>query len=79
MTTLTSEQLSLKTNYAQMMAMPAWKDLVGYAEDERVLSIKKVDDRAAADLNLNTVCEERGIRIGMRKLMHHADQRLEGI
>lgn len=73
------EKKKLSHDYAVMMSSEAWKDLVQYAEDERSASIKRVDDKDASDLNIGTVCEERGMRKGMHKLLQHAEQRLEGI
>jgi hypothetical protein len=64
---------------ATMMNMDAWKDLEEWASNERDASIKRVDDRAASDLNIGTVCEERGIRKGILKIIQHANQCKEGI
>lgn len=69
----------LKTAYASMMVMDAWKDLEQYAADERQMSMERIDNKSASELNIGTVCEERGIRKGIFKLIQHAQQRAEGI
>lgn len=69
----------LKSEYTQMMETPAWKNLVAYAENERDASIKSIDDKSAADLNINVVCEQRGIRKGIFKLIQHAEQCRDGV
>ncbi len=65
--------------YAAMMASEAWADLVRYADSERELSMKRIDDTSAADLSLGHVCEERGVRKGLMKLIQHAEYCKEGI
>lgn len=70
---------SRASDYAAMMNMAAWSDLVAYAEAERDASIKSIDDKSAADLNINVVCEQRGIRKGIFKLIQHAEQCREGV
>lgn len=69
----------LKSEYTSMMGTPAWKNLVAYAENERDASIKSIDDKNASDLNINVVCEQRGIRKGIFKLIQHAEQCREGV
>lgn len=71
--------LNLSKAYASMMQMDAWKDLERYAEDEREMSMKRIDDKSARDLSLGEVCEERGIRKGILKVLQHAELRKEGI
>ncbi len=73
------ESKSLANAYASMMNMNAWQDIVRFANEERDASIKRIDDKSAADLNLGTVCEERGIRKGIFKLIQHAEQCREGV
>lgn len=73
------EKKSLTNAYASMMNMDAWEELVRFANSERDASIKRIDDKNAADLNLGTVCEERGIRKGIFKLIQHAEQCREGV
>lgn len=55
-----------------MMNSPAWKDLEAWALDERDRSMKSVDSIAAKDLSINHVCEERGYRNGIKKLIDQA-------
>lgn len=77
---MTPEQKSsLQRAYTTMMAMDAWKDLERYADEERDASMRRMDSKAATDLSLGEVCEERGLRKGMHKLILHAEQRKEGI
>lgn len=66
-------------DYAAMMNMNAWHDLVAYAEAERDSSIKSIDDKSASDLNINIVCEQRGIRKGIFKVIQHAEQCRDGV
>lgn len=70
---------SLADSYQLMMKLPAWKDLEAYAESEQLASVLRSDSKAASDLNINFICEERGIRKGIKKIMLHAIQRTEGI
>lgn len=73
------EKKSLQSAYQSMMYSAAWLDLERYASDERDASIKRVDDKNASDLNLGSVCEERGIRKGIFKIIKYAQQRGEGV
>ncbi len=73
------ERKSIAKAYHDMMQMPAWKELMKYANEERDASVKRVDDKNASDLNIGTVCEERGIRKGIFKLIKHAEQSAEGV
>lgn len=63
---------TLRTAYAEMMNSLAWKDLEAWALDERERSMKSVDSIAAKDLSINHVCEERGYRNGIKKLIDQA-------
>lgn len=65
--------------YRVMMNMDAWKDLERYAEAERMKSVERSDMKSAANLTLSEICEERGIRKGMQKLIQYALQKGEGI
>lgn len=76
---MNEEKKARMNNYGAMMNMEAWKDLVRYAESERDVSIKSIDDKNAADLNINIVCEQRGIRKGIFKIIQHAEQCREGV
>lgn len=79
-TEITKEQrVSRASLYAQMVESAAWKDLERWADAERIESMKRVDDKDASALNLGTVCEERGIRKGLLKLIQHAHFCREGI
>lgn len=66
-------------NYASMMATDGWSDLVKYADAERDLSMRRMDVKSAADLSLGEVCEERGIRKGLHKLIQHAEFCRDGV
>lgn len=70
---------SLMNAYASMMQMDAWKDLERFAILERDASAKRIDDKPASELNLGSVCEERGIRKGLFKIIKHAEQCREGV
>jgi hypothetical protein len=58
--------------YHQMMQLPAWKDLEAFADNEREMSMKSIDCKSAANLSLGEVCEERGVRKGIRRIIQHA-------
>jgi hypothetical protein len=73
------ERTRWASSYSAMMQTDAWKDLEKYALNERELSVNKIDAKSAADLSLGEVCEERGIRKGIFKIMQHAAFRKEGI
>lgn len=75
----TEDKKYLADAYNAMMRMPAWKDLENYAENERTSSMKRMDDKSASNLSLGEVCEERGIRKGIFKIMKYAEQRGEGL
>lgn len=73
------DKKALADAYNSMMQLAAWKDLERYADDERHASMRRMDDKSASNLSLGEVCEERGIRKGIFKLIQHAQQRAEGI
>lgn len=65
--------------YAAMMQMDAWKDLARYADAECEASMIRQDSKPAVELIVQEVCEDRGIRKGMKKLIQHAEFCREGI
>jgi hypothetical protein len=73
------EKKSLASAYRSMMQTPAWKDLEIFANTERDASIRSIDVKNACDLNINTVCEQSGIRKGISRIIQHAQQRSEGV
>lgn len=73
------ERKQLADNYAAMMQMPAWADLQSYLLEERESSVKRSDVKSAAELTIGEICEERGIRKGLNKILQHALFRKEGI
>lgn len=76
---VTEEKKALSEAYRMMMLLPAWRDLEHYAETEVESSVKRVDNKSASDLTLGYVCEERGVRKGIRKLIQHAEQKRDGV
>lgn len=66
-------------DYSVMMEMPAWKDLERYAKEEKDASFRREDSKTATNLSLNEVCEERGIRKGMERLLRYAEEKKEGV
>ncbi len=62
-----------------MMQSEAWQDLEKYANEERELSMKRMDAKSASDLSLGEVCEERGIRKGIFRVIQHAEFCREGV
>lgn len=73
------ERKQLADNYAAMAQMPAWADLLAYLLEERGASVKRSDVKSAAELTIGEVCEERGIRKGLTKILQHVDFRKEGV
>ena len=73
------EKRTLANAYALMMASDAWLDLERFMIEERTSSMRRIDDKSAASLSLGEVCEERGIRKGIIKILQHAAQRKEGV
>jgi hypothetical protein len=73
------DRKSLAGAYTHMMTLDAWKDLEKWAMEEEQYSMKRQDDKPAKDLVFAEVCEERGYRKGIKKILDHAAQRKEGI
>lgn len=65
--------------YRTLMNMDAWKDFEQFANAEVDASRKREDSKHASDLTIGYVCEERGIRKGILKLIQHAEQKREGV
>ena len=72
------ERRGLGSSYQQMTDLDAWKDLEAYIKEQRETSIKLLDDRSPKDLTLGEVCEERGIRKGMLKILSHVESMKSG-
>lgn len=64
--------MSMKGQFEAMLNTDAWKRLEQWADEERERSRDIIDSIPAKDLNSNHVCEERGIRKGMMKLVQQA-------
>lgn len=75
----TEEKKALADAYNSMMMTSAWKDLERYADGEKESSMKRMDSKSASTLSLGEVCEERGLRKGISKIIDHAKQCREGI
>ncbi len=73
------ERKQWQVAYDAMMQSDAWKDLERYADDQRQASMLRTDTKPAAGLSLGEVCEERGIRKGIVKIIQHAQFRQQGI
>lgn len=69
----------MAAGYKSMMVSAAWQDLERYAKEERDNSMKRIDCTPADELVIQTVCEERGIRKGIWKVIQFAQQRSEGV
>ena len=70
--------MSLKGQFEAMLATDAWKALESWVAHECDESMKRHDNKSAADLIINEVCEDRGIRKGMRKVLQQAHFFAEG-
>lgn len=64
--------------YTQMIASKAWADFEKWANSELARSRDIIDAINAKDLNVNQVCEERGYRNGIRRMIQEARARAEG-
>lgn len=64
--------------FTQMINSEAWKELVRWAEEEKERSMSAIDAIPAKDLSANHVCEERGVRKGIQKLINQAHYCAEG-
>jgi hypothetical protein len=73
------DRKALADAYNSMFLSAAWMDLERYAKAEKEASMKRMDSKAASDLSLGEVCEERGVRKGIQKILQYAQQKGEGI
>jgi hypothetical protein len=64
--------------YANLMNMPAWKDIEKWANEEAERSMRMMDAISAKDLSVNHVCEERGLRKGIFKVIRYVKDQAEG-
>lgn len=65
-------------DFAQMITLSAWKRLEKWAEEESDRSMRMIDGISAKDLSVNHVCEERGLRKGILKVIQYANGQAEG-
>lgn len=65
--------------YIVMMQTAAWKDLEKFALDQIQSSMDTEDTKSSSDVTLGFVCEEKGYRKGIKRLIQHAKQRREGV
>jgi hypothetical protein len=70
---LTEEQKRRSSNFAALINTDGWRELEREAQREISRSMGSMDNKAAQDLNINTVCEERGYRKGIRWLLQQAN------
>lgn len=69
---LTEEQKIRSERYAALVRTDGWRDLETVAKAELNRSMLSLDNKDAKDLNINTVCEERGYRKGIRWVLQQA-------
>lgn len=74
-----SKDKSFQAIYVALVTSEAWKDIEEYIKNEIDLSMRRVDDKPASDLNLGVVCEERGIRKGLLKILRYVETKAEGV
>ena len=65
-------------NFQDLVKLDAWRELEKWIDQECQNSMKRMDNIDAQDLKLNQVCEERGYRNGLRKVLREVRQRAEG-
>lgn len=70
-------QTRTQSLYAALAQSDAWKDVEKWAFEQVKASQELQDAKASRELSLNEVCEERGIRKGMLKLIKHVQQTAE--
>ena len=76
---MTEEERKAKAQmYTSLMLTDGWRDLMKFAEFERELSTKRIDNLSSSDITLGVVFEERGIRKGLALLIRHAEYCREG-
>lgn len=75
----TEERKNLAKAFELMMSMEAWKVLEDYSARECESSMQRMDSKSASILSLGEVCEERGFRKGIRKILKYAKDCKEGI
>ena len=77
--TPSEEKKALCDFYRAMTNTVAWNDLKQWVDKQLLASMDRMDSKSASSLTLIDVGEERGIRKGMLKLIHYAEQKAEGI
>lgn len=65
--------------YGALLNLNAWHDLETFAAHEIDASMRRMDAKSAADLSLGEVCEERGVRRGIRLILDEAKRRAQGL
>lgn len=67
-----------KDAFSVLVRSNAWQRLEAWVAHEVDSSIRLQDAKPADELNLGTVCEERGIRKGMMRVIQEAKGKAEG-
>lgn len=57
------------SRFNSLMASDAFKELEAWANNEVETSMLRMDGTPASELNLGLVCEERGTRKGIKKVI----------
>ena len=70
---------TLMAEFSSMMESQAWKKLDAWSKEERESSLKRTDGTSVTDLSLGMVCEERGIRKGILKVIQYAENCRAGL
>lgn len=68
----------MRNQFHDLIKMEAWKHMENWIEDECQRSIDRLDIVDAKDLNINLVCEQRGYRNGLRKVVRELKGLAEG-
>lgn len=63
---LTKDQEAVAAIFQSLLNNEGWKRLEKMADEQRESSMKDQDNKDAALLNINVVCEARGFRKGIR-------------
>lgn len=68
----------MRNGFVDLIHTEAWLHMEKWIEEECQRSIDRLDIVDAKDLNINLVCEQRGYRNGLRKVIRELRGLAEG-
>lgn len=69
----------LSSAYIALIQSDGWKDLEHFMDMEREASMRRIDSKAASELTVGEICEEKGIRKAINKILRYVQDRKNGI